>query len=610
MSWLYSARTLVILAALLLAVFSCSDNNGTVDTDQTEPGIVWTLRSTGFAGDLIDVTWSDAHQMFVAVGDGGLIMTSSDGIVWSEQNSPTNEVLLEVEATSTDFVAVGDNSVILRSADGFNWTEVTPDSVDFGGRWLNGLAVSSDERVVTVGQNGYIYWSDDLNEWHLADTIPLLLDLYGVTWSEENSEFVAVGAVGTRLTSSNGNAWFNEGVTVTTAWLYDIVWSSRLSMYITVGQDGMIMTSPDAGTWTERESRLGNYLYSVAVSNDRIVVVGQDGLIMTSEDAVTWTLRENGLAGNLRATIWNEDNGRFVAVGLAQTAFTSEDGIDWVSRLNGANIDLFDVTCRMGADTLCLAVGSDGTILSSNNGLEWMLMRSGGNSALRSITYRSAPDAMFITVGDNGTVLTSINDGQSWDTTTATINHLYDVASSSNVIVAVGRSGTIMTSPDADLWTKVPNLNTSEHFRAVAFSGNLFVAVGDSGLVAIASDATTPDWALTRIPEKPFLKGIAWIDTMFVAVGSGGDIFTSVDGNSWDRQLWDVPSEDHKQLNDVTYSGSLMIAVGQELTLLSSSDGLEWVGRGQSGTGSIEGVTWNGTRFIAVGETNRLLTSP
>jgi len=51
----------------------------------------------------------------VAVGDGGTILTSPDGVSWTERDSGTSNWLWGVTYGNGTFVAVGDYGTILTS---------------------------------------------------------------------------------------------------------------------------------------------------------------------------------------------------------------------------------------------------------------------------------------------------------------------------------------------------------------------------------------------------------------------------------------------------------------------------------------------------------------
>jgi hypothetical protein len=59
------------------------------------------------------VTYGDG--LFVAVGDGGAILTSLNGVAWTQRTSPTSNWLWSVAYGNGTFVAVGEYSTILTS---------------------------------------------------------------------------------------------------------------------------------------------------------------------------------------------------------------------------------------------------------------------------------------------------------------------------------------------------------------------------------------------------------------------------------------------------------------------------------------------------------------
>ena len=55
------------------------------------------------------------NSLFVAVGDGGVILTSPDGVNWTARVSGTYNSLFGVTYGNGTFVAVGDGGTILTS---------------------------------------------------------------------------------------------------------------------------------------------------------------------------------------------------------------------------------------------------------------------------------------------------------------------------------------------------------------------------------------------------------------------------------------------------------------------------------------------------------------
>jgi hypothetical protein len=74
-----------------------------------------------------------ANSLFMAVGDNGIIRTSSDGYSWTTQTSGTTEKLNGVMFNADDsvWIVVGDNNVILQSSDdGSTWESISLFTVD------------------------------------------------------------------------------------------------------------------------------------------------------------------------------------------------------------------------------------------------------------------------------------------------------------------------------------------------------------------------------------------------------------------------------------------------------------------------------------------------
>ena len=90
---------------------------------------------------------------------------------------------------------------------------------------------------------------------------------------------------------------------------------------------------------------------------------------------------------------------------------------------------------------------------------------------------------LFIAVGGSGTILTS-PDGTTWTAqTSGTSNDLRSVAyDGSSTIVAVGFSGTILTSSDGTTWTSRTS-GTSKDINNVHYGNSSFVAVVESLLL-------------------------------------------------------------------------------------------------------------------------------
>jgi len=77
------------------------------------PGSTWTPRTSNTNQHLYGVTYGNGT--FVAVGEGGTILTSQNGQNWTPRESGTTQPLYGVTYGNGTFVAVGKNGTILTS---------------------------------------------------------------------------------------------------------------------------------------------------------------------------------------------------------------------------------------------------------------------------------------------------------------------------------------------------------------------------------------------------------------------------------------------------------------------------------------------------------------
>jgi hypothetical protein len=97
------------------------------------------------------------NGIFVAVGDGGTIVTSTDGMSWTPEVSGSSELLFNVAFGDGTFVVVGGSQqgVIFTSTDGVNWTKRNSGT----SASLSNVAYANGT-FIAVGAGGTIVQSD------------------------------------------------------------------------------------------------------------------------------------------------------------------------------------------------------------------------------------------------------------------------------------------------------------------------------------------------------------------------------------------------------------------------------------------------------------------
>ncbi len=310
----------------------------------------WTKRLSNVPYGFWDVVWDGT--VFVAVGDDGAIMTSTDGVDWVRKESGIETTLVAVAAFGPDIVAVGDDIVLLSTDHGDSWSvKYRPVSVGFGAVALNssqfvvgGFDFESTTETITI--------SEDRGEtWEVVDEDPNqdfpINDLaYG------NGYFVATTwrstSPGGRVkVSADGRQW-NEIL------LSDDVEATWFSMvmhdgdqFAVAGYSGVSM-SMDGLNWTQKQTPLLNFDFlSAATDGSQLILAGGFGSIIMGVYALQshWPAGIASTDGGLSWEFFGIDegylslgmafgNGRFVSVG--RTLVAGEDGIYFFPNNTGA----------------------------------------------------------------------------------------------------------------------------------------------------------------------------------------------------------------------------------------------------------------------------------
>ena len=207
------AKRLVILS--LLALLAAIAAHGTLP--DPDPG--WRVARKGI-GNLHSVAWGGGS--YVAVGEGGEIWTSPDGLSWSDRTP--DAVSRDLRAVLWDgerFVVAGlgaSGVEVLTSPDGRAWTPAA--AAPFAS---SPAAFAWNGRVhVAVGPGGQVLVSADAVEWK-AQASGVTTDLRGLAWGA--GTFVAVGAERTLLTSPDGVQWTSRRVPRASLDLHAITWT-------------------------------------------------------------------------------------------------------------------------------------------------------------------------------------------------------------------------------------------------------------------------------------------------------------------------------------------------------------------------------------------------
>jgi len=483
--------------------------------------------------------------MYVAGGNNGQVLTSTDGETWTSYGLATNSTATMLEFGTDLYVLGYEMQRNSTQTTWWNWTTAPNPSTANQGLFAPVRAINDGTKIVTCGGSGLAWTTTDWSAW-------------------------------TQVTATTSGQQLN-------------CLSYNGSVYVIGGQAATILSSTDAVTWTPRTSAGGTHHYGLAWGSGPglWVMTSNTGAIQTSPDGITWTARTSGTAQSLN---WaHYANNLYVAVGNNNTVVTSTNGTTWtLTSVAGGNWGY--VTYAQSKWVL----SGTANVLTTTDFVTFSTVYTSPQSALSVRAYYGDISGKWYLVHDFGNIVTSTDlvtfskryggvpqnvaiNGMTYDGT-------YWVAgTSTNVSTAAGRN--LFTSTDAQTWVATGSQQeTISVCNYVEYGNGITLAVGNAGRGFYA--ATDPSvsfysWALLTTSTP---RSIAYgSDGKVVVVGQGGFIRYSTDGRVFNT----VTSGTTSVLNTVSYGNGLWVCAGDGGALRTSTDGITWTGTTLGGAPSV-----------------------
>lgn len=450
------------------------------------------------SGTLYDINY--ANNAYYVVGDGGLIRTSTDTVLWSNVNSNTTTTITSLDYKNNLYLMGGSNGLLWTSTDAITWNSRTTN--------------------YDPSNNGYYFSHYDYYKGH-----------YVAMMNYAPNQCIS--------TSTDGINWNQRYFHTHRVYQYTrnvdrLVWGND-SGYVGVSNNMFFGSNTSYG------------LYNIHKANNEYFFVGNQGTIYRSPDAVVWS---NTSISKFTTTTLNTliyKNGNYIVGGHQVYLATSTDLITWQTR----SVPNFSTSYQFNSSTIYrdqIVFASDAgrrEFATSTDGIQWTPYYFGG----------SGPGYIYSFLDNAGTLLyagnsTEIGVSRNHFFGTGTSWGFFGVVYGNGRYVAVGRDGIFSSSTDNIFWTTRSSGNNfitgrtpapPYTYHSVAYGNGLYVAGGYYAFgygIASSTDAIT--WEKRTFHTSPrstsgavSIMSIIYQNGLFMAGGYFFDTFTSTNLNTF-----------------------------------------------------------------------------
>jgi len=545
----------------------------------------------------------------VAVGDGGVVMYTTDGgTSWAKRTTNYGNFLAGVSCPSTvECTAVGALGWTWRSHDGGNtWNGSRLSNLSYN---LFAVSCPSTSMCVAVGDHGTAMSTTDGGVlWSLQNSSTLQA-LFGVSCVDSNI-CDAVGNGGVTATTTTGGAFGWFGSDVGSAVPLSAV-SCRTYCFMT-GLDGSVYVKPSTffGQSTGHGSTGENgALYAISCpSTTNCLSVGDYGIVVATTNAGTGWVQQSAPADSYYAINCPSTTICIAAGFQGHVAGTPDGGTTWSGQTSGTSQTLRSISCP--STTTCFAVGENGAVIATTNGGGlWGTQTSNTALHLSAISCVSTTVCFAVTNADK--FIKTSDGGANWSTPAAvgTATGLTGVSCATTLICYATDSNNPSTNlvyktVDGATWALSFNLandlqaGINAPFNAISCpTTTTCYAVGASGLIAETTDGGA-NWRTDSSRSTAELVGVSCPSegTCYVAARDATILHSADFGGEWDVQFPGWPGQ--SAYNAVGCpSTTTCFAVGSGGVLrATTTGGLAWSTQRPTGsTADIRGMSCYGS---------------
>ena len=490
-------------------------------------GIKWTRRFNGFFFDLNAVTWGGG--LFIAVGENSSIITSPNAINWTLRTTGSNPLRAVVWGNGI-FVAVGGEPptgptynktpgqpLILVSSNGVNWTQ-------------KNSPVNGQVACVTYAIGKFVAATTSLRTMVSVD---------GSQWSagfepqpSYGFEFSAVAYFGNRFIASYGSeqslpagyykstdgiSWSYEFWNFTDGPFYGFVNSFATGPHGTVAVTGKfpywasdsLVSSRDGHQWRHLTRKLPDFEYTATFAgglfllrerfgNFNPYLEGPETIYLMSSDGQKWD--SVVVSESERFELPAYGKGIWVAGGDNGHVAVSTNSIHWRTIETSATTNLIKA---LFADGRFLMTGVNGVLLTSTNGTNWINQDLGTTSTPGDLAWHNG--IYMIADGGGPAVFTSTDTAvwtrHSLPTNTTSIRQLlaWNEGFVALAFTDFYGSNSLLRSSNGNLW--LPDTQPADEIQSIVANDNRLVGFrGDGSRTFQARKAGETKWSFHTLP--------------------------------------------------------------------------------------------------------------
>jgi hypothetical protein len=245
--------------------------DGRISTRNNSTG-TWTIQTFTGNPDFRDVIY--ANGQYVTVREGGGVMTSLDGLSWTNHSSGTTNDLRALLWDGSSYFAAGQNGTILNSTDGSTWTARTSGVTTF----FNSISYSGS-RYVAAGGFGIRVSSDGFS-WSAPTVAPPSISFEASTWT--GSQFIVgglgFGSTATLYGSVDGLTWslLNSTIKDNVESAITVGGVTYITGAINGGGNGFVYSSTDGTNWqsTYPTPNGGEFFMDITTNGTSLIAAG------------------------------------------------------------------------------------------------------------------------------------------------------------------------------------------------------------------------------------------------------------------------------------------------------------------------------------------------